>query len=76
MYRYDETERRGLYRSRDGILCGVCAGVAEYFDLSVFWTRVVAVGLLICTDFWPVGAMYLLAAVLMKKDPYYPVDYY
>ena len=37
----------GLYRSRDGMIAGVCAGLAEYFDLSVFWTRVVAVALLL-----------------------------
>ena len=35
--------RRGLYRSRRGIICGVCRGVAEYLDFSVFWTRAVTV---------------------------------
>lgn len=77
MYDYDEyrLERRGLYRSRNNIFFGVCAGLAEYFDISVFWSRVVAVGLLICTGFWPVGAIYLVAALLMKKDPYVPLSW-
>ena len=59
----------GLYRSRDGILFGVCRGLAEYFDLSVFWTRVVAVIVLVCTGLWPVVGLYLLAALLMKPEP-------
>lgn len=43
--------RSGLYRSRDGIIAGVCAGLAEYLDLSVFWVRVVTVALLLCSGF-------------------------
>ncbi|MEW5726015.1 MAG: PspC domain-containing protein, partial [Thermodesulfobacteriota bacterium] len=61
--------RKGLYRSRSGVILGVCKGLAEYFDLSVFWTRVVAVGFLIFTGLWPVVGLYLLAALLMKPEP-------
>lgn len=60
----------GLYRSRDGMIAGVCAGLAEYFDLSVFWTRVVAVALLLCSGIWPVLIVYIVAALMMKKTPY------
>ncbi len=59
----------GLYRSRDGILFGVCKGLAQYFDLSVFWTRVAALTVLLCTGVWPVVGVYLLAALLMKPEP-------
>jgi phage shock protein PspC (stress-responsive transcriptional regulator) len=65
---YRETSP-GLYRSRDGLLFGVCKGLAEYFNLSVFWTRVVAVIILLCTGLWPVVGVYLLAALLMKRAP-------
>jgi len=58
-----------LYRSRGGLVLGVCRGVAEYMNLSVFWTRVVAVGLLVLTGLWPVVGVYLLAALLMKREP-------
>lgn len=61
--------RRGLYRSRNGVLLGVCRGVADYFDFSVFWIRATAVILFICTGFWPIVGVYLLAALLMKFDP-------
>lgn len=67
----DYPGRRGLYRSRDGILAGVCAGLADYFDLSAFWTRIVVVVAFILTGFWPVGVAYIIAALMMKKEPYY-----
>lgn len=60
----------GLYRSRDGVLFGVCRGIAEYLDISVFWTRAITLGALIFTGFFPVGFAYLVAALLMKKEPY------
>lgn len=60
----------GLYRSRDGMIAGVCAGLAEYFDFSVFWTRAIAVGLFLCSGIWPVLVVYVIAALMMKKSPY------
>jgi phage shock protein C len=62
----------GLYRSRRGVLLGVCRGLAEFFDFSVAWTRAIAVGLLLLTGFWPVTGLYLLAALLMKPEPVIP----
>jgi phage shock protein C len=63
----------GLYRSRQGVVLGVCRGLAAYFDFSVFWTRAIAVGLFILTGFWPVTGLYLLAALLMKPEPVIPL---
>ncbi|MFZ0241865.1 MAG: PspC domain-containing protein [Desulfobacterales bacterium] len=64
----------GFYRSRRGILLGVCRGIAEYFDFSVFWARAIAVGLFILTGFWPITGLYLLAALIMKPEPVIPLD--
>jgi phage shock protein C len=64
-----EISHRGLYRSRQGAILGVCRGIATYFDFSVFWTRTIAVLLLIFTGFWPVLIIYLGAALLMKPEP-------
>ena len=61
--------RRGLYRSRKNVILGVCRGIADYFDFSVFWMRAIAVILLILTGFWPVIGLYILAALLMKSEP-------
>ena len=64
--------RTGLYRSRHGIIGGVCRGVAEYLDFSVFWTRMIAVTLLIFTGIWPLVGIYLLAMLVMKPEPLVP----
>ena len=69
MSRYNTTNRRGLYRSRNGIILGVCRGIGDYFDFSVFWIRAVAIILFICTGFWPIVGIYILAALLMKSNP-------
>ena len=70
-YDYGTYYRAGLYRSRDGMLLGVCRGIADYFDLSVFWLRAITVGTFILTGFFPVVFLYILAALLMKREPGY-----
>ena len=69
MSRFNRMHRRGLYRSRNGVILGVCRGIADYFDFSVFWTRTIAVALFIFTGFWPIAGIYILAALLMKSNP-------
>ena len=63
----------GLYRSRNGVILGVCRGCARYLDVSVFWTRVVAVCLLVFTGFWPTMIVYFGLALLMKPEPAIPI---
>ena len=65
--------RNGIYRSRNGAILGVCRGLAEHFDFSIFWTRVIAVILLFVAGFLPAIGLYLLAALLMKPEPVIPV---
>ena len=72
MSQYNTIPRRGLYRSRDGIILGVCRGVADYFDFSAFWIRAILIVVLILTGFWPVIGIYLVAALLMKSEPGVP----
>ncbi len=66
-------DRKPLYRSRRGCILGVCRGLAEYMNLSVFWTRVVALVMIPFTGFWPMLGLYFLAAVLMKPEPVVPL---
>ncbi len=68
-----DSPARGLYRSRNGWILGVCRGLAESRGLSVFWTRVIAVVLLVVTSFWPVILLYLAAALLFKPEPALPL---
>ena len=74
MRKFNSMSRQGLYRSRNGVILGVCRGLADYFDFSVFWIRAIAVILFIFTGFWPVVGIYILAALLMKPGPAKYVD--
>lgn len=67
------SRRGGIYRSRDGIFLGVCQGIAEHFDFTVFWVRMAMVIAFILTGFWPVIGIYLVAAFFMKPKPVRPI---
>jgi phage shock protein C len=67
------TQRGIPYRSRSGMILGVCKGLAEYFDFSLFGMRVLAVILLVFSGVWPVIMLYFLAALLMKPEPVLPL---
>ncbi|HOE67245.1 MAG TPA: PspC domain-containing protein [Candidatus Hydrogenedentes bacterium] len=73
MTRQSPREGRPLYRSRNGIIFGVCRGIAEHLNFSVFWTRVIAV-LGLCWTGGLAGTVYILAALLMKLEPVLPID--
>lgn len=66
--------RNGIYRSRKGVFFGVCRGLADYFDLSVVWIRILAVVALIITGLWPMTGIYLVAALVMKPEPVRPIE--
>ena len=69
-----ERQQTGLYRSRTGLIVGVCKGVAQYFDFSVFWMRAITVVLLIVSGIWPMLIVYVVAALLMKLEPVLPLE--
>ena len=73
MKRFEKMLRGGMYRSRDGIILGVCKGIAQYFDFSIFWTRAVALILLFFTGLWPIVVLYFIAALIMKPEPVLPL---
>lgn len=60
---------RSLYRSRSGMIFGVCKGLANYADISTFWIRLAAVITLFLTGFWPIVIIYIVAAIFMKPAP-------
>ncbi len=74
MKRFERILRGGLYRSRNGVVLGVCRGIAEYFDFSVFWTRAIVLIVLFFSGFWPIMALYFIAALLMKPEPVIPIE--
>jgi phage shock protein C len=71
---HHDSERTGLYRSRSGIIFGVCKGIANHLDISRFWLRAGAVLALLLTGIYPVVILYILAALLMKPEPILPIE--
>jgi phage shock protein C len=67
------TDRR-LYRSRKGVIWGVCRGLADYFNFRVGWVRFLAVLILLLTGIWPIAAIYIVAGLLMKPEPVIPLE--
>lgn len=73
MRRYNSSGRV-LYRSRDGIIGGVCRGLSEYLDLRVGWVRFFVVLIALFTGIWPVVIIYFAACLLMKPEPVIPLE--
>ncbi len=64
----------GLYRNTErGKIFGVCAGLADYFGVSVFIVRIVAVIALFMFTL-PTLVCYFLAALLINRAPAYTYE--
>lgn len=74
MKRWERIFDGGLYRSRQGVILGVCRGISDYFDFSLRWTRILAVIFLLVSGFWPAMGLYFIAALLMKPAPVIPIE--
>ena len=74
MRQFEGLSGKGIYRSRDGLILGVCKGIAAYFDFSVFWVRTITVLIFLFSGFWPLTGVYILAALLMKPEPVLPIE--
>jgi phage shock protein C len=74
MRRYDDSSGRRLYRSRSGVVCGVCRGLSDFFDLRVGWVRFFTLLILFFTGIWPIVFIYFIACLLMKPEPVIPLE--
>ena len=60
---------RGLYRDRDNAwIFGVCAGIADRFNLRVGTVRLIAI-ISLLLFFWATLAIYLGAVLLIREKP-------
>ena len=58
-----------LYRSKvDSMICGVCGGLGEYFEVDSTIVRLIAIVLIFGWGSGLVG--YLVAAIIIPKNPY------
>ena len=61
-------EKKRLYRSDDKMLAGVCAGVAEYFDID---PTLVRLGWVVLSFIGCSGVLaYIIAAIIIPKKTY------
>ncbi len=60
---------RKLYKSRiDRKLCGVCGGIAEYFNIDSTIVRLIWAALVLCVG---TGVLaYIVAALVIPDSPY------
>ncbi len=63
---------RRPYRSRKGLVLGVCKGLANYLGTSAFAVRMIFLLGMLFTGLWPLLGIYFLAALLMKPEPALP----
>ncbi|MBN1761218.1 MAG: envelope stress response membrane protein PspC [Chitinispirillaceae bacterium] len=61
-----------FYRSRHGVALGVCRGIADHYDIPVFWVRVGVIILMVTTAVWPVVLAYFAVAFFLKPEPVLP----
>ncbi|MCG8564427.1 MAG: envelope stress response membrane protein PspC [Desulfobacterales bacterium] len=72
--KFDRCSSTPLYRSRKGMIMGVCRGIADHLNLRVFWVRMVALGGFLFTGFWPVGILYIIAGLILRPEPVVPLE--
>lgn len=66
---YHSPYQKRLLRSPNGILFGVCEGVARRFGVSAFLVRLITLIAFFSTGFFPVGFAYYLMVLLMPVGP-------
>jgi phage shock protein C len=65
---------RKLYRSRRGVILGVCQGFADWAEISVGMVRLIAVIALIFTGLFPLVLIYFLMGIFLPLEPAYRDD--
>lgn len=63
------SNNKRLYRSRDKMLGGVCAGLAEYMEVDPTIIRLAYVGLTVFTAAFPGILCYILAVIIIPLEP-------
>ncbi len=73
MSNYERANR--LYRVKDqAVICGICAGVADFFCLEVLWVRILTIVMLIISPPFTLITYIVLRLLLSPKPAYYELD--
>ena len=71
--RQDKMNNKKLYRSMaDKKLCGVCGGIAEYFDLDPTLIRLLWVVMTLFTAAFPGVLAYIICAIIVPQQNQLP----
>ncbi|MDO4902747.1 MAG: PspC domain-containing protein [Limosilactobacillus sp.] len=60
--------KQPLKKSKNKVISGVCAGIAENIDWDPTIVRVLAVILLFVTGLFPIAVIYIVMAIIMPED--------
>lgn len=60
---------RKLYRSRNGMLLGICQGIADWRDLPVSVVRLIFIIICLVTAVAPCVIIYLLLGLIIPIEP-------
>ncbi|MEC7690366.1 MAG: PspC domain-containing protein [Pseudomonadota bacterium] len=66
MMKFPQTDKRIYRDTSNGVISGVCAGLAKYLDVDATWVRVAAVAGLILFHV-PVLIAYIAATFLLPR---------
>ena len=66
-------DKKRLYRTEGGckMICGVCGGLAEYFDIDPTVVRVVYAALSLFSACFPGIILYILLLIIMPPAEYH-----
>ena len=59
--------KKVLMRSSNAMIAGVCAGLAEYFDVDTTLMRIIAAICLFATGLVPFTVVYFVMMIIMPK---------
>jgi phage shock protein C len=68
----DYENNKTLYRSRRGMIFGVCQGMGDYLDFSVFWLRAFMILTTLFSGVFPMVLVYVVSALVIKPEPVVP----
>jgi len=73
-YYQQKKYQESLYRSRNGLIMGLLKGIADRFDLSLFWLRFLTIITSFFTGFVPGIIIYAITSLLISKEPIIPLN--
>jgi phage shock protein C len=59
--------KKEIYRSKNKVIYGILAGIADHFDLNITLFRLIFLIIFIFTGIFPLGIFYIFSTFLVKE---------